>query len=133
MSKRVYELAKELGLSSRDVRDALARMGVIAKSHSSTVEDGAAAKLKEAVEKGTLRAAPAAPARKAARPARPVLERPSAERAPVRQAPQPAPPPAAAAPAAPAAPAAAEAEAPVSTIESSPAKTLAVHRGIPVQ
>jgi translation initiation factor IF-2 len=134
VSKRVYELAKELGLSSRDVRDALARMGVIAKSHSSTVEDGAAAQLKEAVEKGTLKTAPATQTRKPTRPARPVLERPSAERAPVRQAPQPAPQPAAPVPAAPVAPAPSETDAaPVSTIEAARARTLAVHRGITVQ
>ena len=39
MPKRVYELAKELDLSSREVIAALAGLGFIAKSHSSTVEN----------------------------------------------------------------------------------------------
>jgi translation initiation factor IF-2 len=138
MSRRVYELAKELGLSSRDVLTALAAMGVVAKSHSSTVEDDVAARLKEAAEKGTLTqvqkpARPARPARRAA----PVAQRPSAERAaplapaeasrPAKPAEAPAPAPAAAAPAVetpPAAPAAAA---------QPPAKKILVPRGITVQ
>ncbi len=141
MSKRVYELAKELGLSSGDVRALLAAMGVVAKSHSSTVEDAVAAKLKEGIEKGTLTKAPA-PAR-AARPKRPTrstaapAQRPSAERqAPPPQAERPAPPqPVAKSPepqAAPAAPAAAAAPAPGAPSEAT-AKAVSVHRGITVQ
>ncbi|MGH2828899.1 MAG: translation initiation factor IF-2 N-terminal domain-containing protein, partial [Actinomycetota bacterium] len=42
MSKRVYELAKEMGVTSRDVLQVLAALGVVAKSHSSTVEDSVA-------------------------------------------------------------------------------------------
>ncbi|HJR19868.1 MAG TPA: translation initiation factor IF-2 N-terminal domain-containing protein, partial [Actinomycetota bacterium] len=89
MSKRVYEIAKELGLSSQDVRAMLGAMGVVAKSHSSTVEDAVAVKLKEAIAKGEVKEAPA-PAR-TARPKRPTrsaaapAKRPSAE----RQAPPP--------------------------------------------
>ncbi len=43
---RVYELAKELGISSKDCIARLAELGVEAGSHMSTVEDDAVAKLK---------------------------------------------------------------------------------------
>ncbi|HVL90854.1 MAG TPA: translation initiation factor IF-2 [Actinomycetota bacterium] len=89
MSKRVYELAKEMGVTSRDVLQLLAALGVVAKSHASTVDDATATRVKEAVARVMNRGAaakPAAtrPARPAARPAaqRPPAERPSAERAP---------------------------------------------------
>ena len=146
MPKRVYELAKELELSSREVIAALAGLGFIAKSHSSTVENDVVAKLREAAEKGTLKqlasAGPAArPARAPAqRPAaeRPPAERPPAERRPAaerapkqpaaaRTAPAKAAQPAAvAAPAAAPEPAAEPASAPVE------AKPLTVNRGITV-
>ena len=147
MSVRVYELAKELGLSSQDVRAMLGAMGVVAKSHSSTVEDAVAAKLKEAVQKGEAKQAPV-PARPA-RPKRPTrsaaapAKRPSAE----RQAPPPAERQAPAPPVAPAAKSASApqqaavptptltAEAPVAPAPPGepPTKTLQVHRGITVQ
>ena len=144
MSKRVYELAKELGMSSRDVLAALSALGVVAKSHSSTVDDDIISKLKEAAEKGTLtqmqpdrqtrQARPARP------PARPAAERPSAERTapPPQPAPQRAPksvpaPAPAAQPVAPASqPAAAEAPAGAEPPEP-PARALSVQRGISVQ
>jgi translation initiation factor IF-2 len=148
MPKRVYELAKELDLSSREVITALASLGFIAKSHSSTVENDVVAKLREAAEKGTLKQlASAAPA---ARPARPAPQRPAAERPPAERPPAERPPaerrpaaerapkpkqaaPAAAAPAkaaekpqAPAEPAVAAAATPAET------KPLTVNRGITV-
>ncbi|MGH8931113.1 MAG: translation initiation factor IF-2 N-terminal domain-containing protein, partial [Egibacteraceae bacterium] len=56
MSKvRIYELAKETGLSNKDVIRRLAELGVDAKSHSSTVEDDDAAKFRESL--GRMRAA----------------------------------------------------------------------------
>ncbi|MGH8883624.1 MAG: translation initiation factor IF-2 [Egibacteraceae bacterium] len=56
MSKvRIYELAKETGLSNRDVIRRLAEFGVDAKSHSSTVEDDDAARFRESL--GRMRAA----------------------------------------------------------------------------
>ena len=100
MAKRVYELAKDLNLSSREVIAALAGLGFIAKSHSSTVENDVVAKLREAAEKGTLKqlaaAGPAArPARAPAQRSaaeRPPAERPPAERKPAAErAPKPAP------------------------------------------
>lgn len=91
MSRRVYELAKDLDLSSREVIAALASLGVVAKSHSSTVEEPIVAKLQEAKEKGTLKQLAATkpvqrPARPV-RPARPSAERPAGERAPAERAP----------------------------------------------
>ena len=88
MSKRVYELAKEMGVTSRDVLQLLAALGVVAKSHASTVDDATAGRLKDAVARvkgtGAKATVQARPARPAARPAaqRPSAERPSAERVP---------------------------------------------------
>jgi len=146
MAKRVYELAKDLNLSSREVIAALAGLGFIAKSHSSTVENDVVAKLREAAEKGTLKqlaaAGPAArPARAPAqRPAaeRPPAERPPAERRPAAErAPKQAPAPAAPAkkaaqPAAAAAPAAAPAAVAEPAAVAAEAKPLTVNRGITV-
>ena len=144
MPKRVYELAKELDLSSREVIAALAGLGFIAKSHSSTVENDVVAKIREAAEKGTLKQLSQAPAPRAKpapaqRPAaeRPPAERPPAERRPAAErAPKPAPTPAPAkkksepAPA-PAAPAAA-AEPEPAAVATAEAKPLTVNRGITV-
>jgi translation initiation factor IF-2 len=137
MSKRVYELAKELGLTSQDVRAFLAAMGVVAKSHSSAVEDDVAAKLREAVQKGTLQAGAAARPARPKRPARPVVpaaERPSAERtAPAAPVPRPAakerPAPA---PAAPQQTAPAAAQAPPAA-PATDAAAISVSRGLSVQ
>ena len=38
--KRVYELAKELGLANRELISRLEKIGIAVKSHSSTLEDG---------------------------------------------------------------------------------------------
>jgi len=40
IKKRVYELAKELGLENRELISRMEKMGISAKSHSSTLEDG---------------------------------------------------------------------------------------------
>src|SRR5688572_4797589 len=97
MSKmRVHELAKELGLSSKETIEKLSTLGVVVKSHASSVSDDEVARLKESLNGG----APAAPAPKApkaekaappepaeAAPAQP--EPPKAE--PKAEAPAPAP------------------------------------------
>ncbi|MBI4729946.1 MAG: translation initiation factor IF-2 [Acidobacteria bacterium] len=140
MSKRVYELGKELGLSSRDVIAALGAMGVVAKSHSSTIEEPVAQRLREAAAAGALRTGVSAPARPARRPApkRSALERPPAERAPVRRVAQ-AKAPAVQATPAPAAAPAATGPAPAgatgeSAVPPAPAAArLSLHRGITVQ
>jgi translation initiation factor IF-2 len=143
MAKRVYELAKDLNLSSREVIAALAGLGFIAKSHSSTVENDVVAKIREAAEKGTLKQlASAGPAARPARaPAqRPAAERPPAERAPAERRPAaeraPKPAPAKAEPAKKAEPAAvATAAGPAAVAEPAApaeAKPLTVNRGITV-
>ncbi len=38
--KRVYELAKELGLENKELISRLEKIGIAVKSHSSTLEDG---------------------------------------------------------------------------------------------
>ena len=113
MSRRVYEIAKELGLSSSEVIAALGGLGVVAKSHSSTVEDAIFDKLKEASDNGTIKKLAAAKQtarpQRPQRPPRPPAERSAAERPPAERAPRPAAerPPAERAPApAPARPAA---------------------------
>jgi translation initiation factor IF-2 len=129
VSKRVYELAKELGLPSRDVLAFLAAMGVVAKSHSSTVDEGVVARLKEAAARGALKEVqapvrPTRPRRVAPRPVA-VQERPTVEAvAPTAVAPS--------SPAAEAPPAPAEPEAPAAPAAEE-ARVLVVHRGISVQ
>ncbi len=61
MSKvRVHELAKELGVTSKDVLAKLAELGEFVKSASSTVEPPVARKLKEAMPAAAAKPAPAA-------------------------------------------------------------------------
>ncbi|MFP5225926.1 MAG: translation initiation factor IF-2, partial [Actinomycetota bacterium] len=71
MASRVYELAEELKLSSREVIAALANLGVVARSHSSNVDDPAADKLRKAQQEGSLAQLTKAAAARPARPARP--------------------------------------------------------------
>ncbi|MGH2453279.1 MAG: translation initiation factor IF-2 N-terminal domain-containing protein, partial [bacterium] len=49
---RVYELAKELGLNSKDLIDRLARMKVPVKSHSSTLDEVTVRRVREQVASG---------------------------------------------------------------------------------
>ena len=44
--KRVYELAKELGLENKDLIAHLERIGVTVKSHSSSLEDDEVERIK---------------------------------------------------------------------------------------
>lgn len=55
---RVHQLAKELGLSSKEAIEKLAEVGVEVKSHSSTVEDDVAARLRTHLGDGAVKAAP---------------------------------------------------------------------------
>ena len=45
--KRVYELAKELGLENKDLIAHLERIGITVKSHSSTLEDSDVERIKQ--------------------------------------------------------------------------------------
>ena len=110
---RVYELAKELGLESKELLQTLNDMGEFVRSASSTIEAPVVRKLREKASGGNEPAKPvakpAAPAKPAAKPAAPTQEKPAASRpAPSAPAPQRAD----AAPAAPAAPAPAAAPRP---------------------
>lgn len=108
---RVHELAKELGVTSKEVLARLSEQGEFVKSASSTVEAPVARRLRESFGGGkpAAKAEPAAPA-----PAK----APAATPAPAKSAPSEAAPavkpaaPAAAKPAAPAAPPAPAAETP---------------------
>jgi translation initiation factor IF-2 len=111
---RVHELAKELGVTSKEVLARLGEQGEFVKSASSTVEAPVARRLRESFGGGKPApqeasgngAAAAKPAAKAATPAaKPAAPKPAAPSAPEPLAPPPAPavekPPAAAAPTAP--------------------------------
>ena len=45
--KRVYELAKELGLENKDLITHLERIGITVKSHSSSLEDDEVERIKK--------------------------------------------------------------------------------------
>ncbi len=93
---RVYELAKELGLTNKEALDLSVSLGIGVRSHSSSIEDAQADRVRRKAEReGLVRAvqpeepeaAPKAPARQSAkaRAAAPVpaptdLERPASER-----------------------------------------------------
>jgi len=93
---RVYELAKELGVESKDVLAKLQELGEFVRSASSTIEAPVARRLKEAM--------PAAPGKAPAKKA-PAKKAPAAKAPEVPSVAEPVAPPAAA-PAPPAAPAA---------------------------
>ncbi|ORV39746.1 translation initiation factor IF-2 [Mycolicibacter engbaekii] len=107
---RVHELAKELGVTSKEVLARLSEQGEFVKSASSTVEAPVARRLRESfgggkpAPKAEAPAAPAAP--KAAAPAPAATPGPAKPAAPAATGNGEAPKPAAPAPAKPAAPAA---------------------------
>ncbi|MFE1595716.1 translation initiation factor IF-2 [Nocardia sp. NPDC058705] len=117
---RVHELAKELGVTSKELLAKLKEQGEFVKSASSTVEAPVARRLRESL---ASKSAPAADAKSAARPgpssaaasARPAGAKPT----PGGPRPGPRPAPAAPAPAAPAAPVAPKVEA--APVEAKPA------------
>lgn len=94
---RVHELAKEIGLTSKEALERLAGLGIEVKSHASSLTDEQAAKLRAPAAKGAPAPKPP-PQRKAA----PKAQAPAAEALrPVAAVPEPvakAPPPVAAAP-----------------------------------
>lgn len=68
MSKlRVYELAKKIGVSNKEVISALSKLGVTVKSHSSGVEDEVVAKVEAALKKKLKTEVPAKPKKEKAR------------------------------------------------------------------
>jgi translation initiation factor IF-2 len=111
---RIYELSRDLGLENKDVLDAAEKLGLAVKSHSSSISDDEATRIRSLIEKGSNggKAAAAAPAKailsvkKTAAPAAPAAAPASAPKAAAPAAPaRPTAPGAAApAPAKPAAP-----------------------------
>jgi len=59
-TKRISELAKELGKSSKEVLEKLEEMGIKGKTHSSTVTQEQIKRLKDFMENGTLKTKPKA-------------------------------------------------------------------------
>ncbi|WP_413744392.1 translation initiation factor IF-2 [Synechococcus sp. MIT S9451] len=110
---RIYELSKDLGLDNKDVLDAAEKLSIAAKSHSSSISETEAGKIRGLLKKGMQPAAPAkppagkailsvkkaeapvAPPAKspvkptAAAPSRPVAAKPSATAPVAAKAPQP--------------------------------------------
>ena len=116
---RIYELSKDLGLENKDVLDAAEKLAIAAKSHSSSISDDEAARIRNLIKTGgngsqaaaapppkailSVKKAPAAPATSPAAPQapKPVTSSPAAPAKPAAAKPVAAP----ARPAAPAAPA----------------------------
>ena len=116
---RIYELSKDLGLENKDVLDAAEKLAIAAKSHSSSISDDEAARIRNLIKTGgngsqaaaapppkailSVKKAPAAPATSPAAPQapKPVASSPAAPAKPAAAKPVAAP----ARPAAPAAPA----------------------------
>ena len=67
---RIYELSKDLGLENKDVLDAAEKLSIAAKSHSSSISDSEAGKIRSLLGKGASPSQPTAPAAKPA-PAKP--------------------------------------------------------------
>jgi translation initiation factor IF-2 len=130
VSIRVHELAKELGVTSKEVLAKLAELGEYVKSASSTVQPPVARRLREAMPAAAPADQAPAPAKKTTKKAAaaPASEAPveaaapaPAPAAPAAPAPAPAAPtPAPAAPAVPA-PAAPAAQAPAESAAAAPA------------
>ena len=59
---RIYELSKDLGLENKDVLDAAEKLSIAAKSHSSSISDAEAGKIRSLLGKGRNGAKPAAAA-----------------------------------------------------------------------
>jgi translation initiation factor IF-2 len=104
---RIYELSRDLGLENKDVLDAAEKLGVAAKSHSSSISDDEATRIRSLIKAGSNGSAskptPAAPPAKAilsVKKAEGVAPAPAAKPAPVAK-PAPAPNPTLAPPARP--------------------------------
>ncbi len=89
---RVHELAKELGITSKDAVAKLQELGEFVRSASSTIEAPVVKKLRSAFPQAEAPAKPAAKAPEAAKPATPatpVTETPAAPASPASNAPRP--------------------------------------------
>ncbi|MGA8297547.1 MAG: translation initiation factor IF-2 N-terminal domain-containing protein, partial [Acidimicrobiales bacterium] len=81
---RVYELARELGLTNKEALDLAVSLGIGVKSHSSSIEDAQADRVRRKAEReGLIRATTPEPPTPAFEPERPVVERRPPEPEPV--------------------------------------------------
>ena len=86
---RIYELSKDLGLENKDVLDAAEKLSISAKSHSSSISDDEAARIRNLIKTGSNGAKAAAPApAPAAPPQKAILSVKKAPSAPAPAAPQ---------------------------------------------
>ena len=93
---RVHELAKELGLNSKDLLDQLTAMDIQPKNHMSTLDADVVERIRASVKKSAPAAAPSAPAQPVSKPA--PAPSPAAPVAAATPPPAPAPAPPASAP-----------------------------------
>ncbi len=102
---RIYELSKDLGLDNKDVLDAAEKLSIAAKSHSSSISDDEATRIRSLIGVNVGGQAPSRPEPAAPTPpAKAILAVKKAAPAPMA-APRASAPPAPTAPAAPAPPA----------------------------
>ena len=97
---RIYELSRDMGLDNKDVLDAAIQLGVAAKSHSSSISDDEAAKIRSLISKGGS-AQPNAGATAGAAPSKAILSVKKAEATPAAAPLTPAAPARPAAPSSP--------------------------------
>ena len=88
---RIYELSRDMGLDNKDVLDAAIQLGVAAKSHSSSISDDEAAKIRSLISKGGS-AQPDAGAPAGAAPSKAILSVKKAEALPAAAPLKPAAP-----------------------------------------
>src|SRR5579862_8300466 len=91
---RVYELARELGLTNKEALDLSLDLGIGVKSHSSSIEDAQADRVRRRADRDGLRrdTQPEEPPAAGSRSARPAeSEAPAAPAAPAVTAPAPEP------------------------------------------
>ena len=80
---RVYELARELGLTNKEALDLALELGIGVKSHSSSIEDQQADRVRRRADRDGLR--------RAVQPEEPAEARPRSSRQPKPAEPSPSP------------------------------------------
>lgn len=58
---RIYELSKDLGLDNKDVLDAAEKLSIAAKSHSSSISDDEASRIRSLIAVTVTTPSPARP------------------------------------------------------------------------
>src|SRR5437879_13584520 len=84
---RVHQIAKELGLASKDAVDMLTKLGADVRNQASTIEDADPAKLRGLVKNGSATPAAPAPAPRAAPVPAPATRAPAPAAAPAPRGP----------------------------------------------